>query len=241
MKGLKEKYDVGEGYVDISMKLAHDPEEFTEQLFQFEASLYIPKSMIDDADCDDVLGINVIGHTGNFDSDYIYAADAISESTIENYSFLRGLYEELFNSEFHNKIIVNTGKVINRWVTLEMVFIGKEFNDKSEGVQADLFKYFLITFKKTWSELFYDDINLLGFSEGLYISEDEVVQKELIEMYSQLGFFPTINKQKFIDNNYYSEAIMFKELLELDSNNKLFGTEIKNPKRLHFSGVFYNL
>lgn len=246
MNNLKDKYSFDYSYVEISTKISSDAQELDEAVFQFEASYYIQKKIFETDDdysnFEDVLAIHVLGHTADFDYDYIYATDAISESAIENYAFAKGLYEELFHSEFHDEIIGTTGQVINRWLTLENVWIGTEFGSTSEIIQSELFTHFLSEFKKTWLELFHGDVNLISFNESLYVSEEEKAQKNILLAYQRVGFYPTLNRQKLIEDNSYTgndESLSLKEIFKLDVNNNLFGENIKNPKRIHYSGIFY--
>lgn len=136
----------------------------------------------------------LVGHTGDFDYDFIYTADAIAESTIENYSFAKGIYERIFGTEFHTELTSDTGNVMNRWVTLESVFLGDGIANASEQLQAHLFEEFLFKWKQTWKQSFCNDVTLVSFNEGLYVSPEETAQKVVEQANHKAGFFPTISK-----------------------------------------------
>ncbi|MBO1304655.1 hypothetical protein JZO70_00670 [Enterococcus sp. 669A] len=239
-------YETSDSYVDLSIHLPYDAREIGDPLFQFEADYYVEKDLSvagDDDFCyENVAVFKVIGHTGDFDKDYIYTADAIAESTVENYAFAKGLFEQFFNTEFHNEIIDITGQTINRWLTIETAVAYDEIKNCSEVFQAELFVEFLIKLKQTWKQLFHNDVTLVSFNEGLYVSPEKRAQEKIFEGYQKAEFFTTLNKQEFIEKNGYEHndsAIELKELFKLDFNNNLFSENIKNPKRKHYSGFIY--
>lgn len=184
----------------------------------------------------------IIGHTGDFNSDYTYSVDAISDRAIESYVFLKGLYEDMYDFKIHDEVIIKTGQCMNRWGTLEQVYLGETFSESSEVIQAELFEYALVEFKKRWNQLFYGDVNLVGFSEDLYVSDDEIAQKKIKLAYKNVGFISTLKNQKVIEDNIYNQSqnIRLKEIFELDVNNQLFNQNIKDPSRGYYFSLVYN-
>lgn len=246
MKNFKKNYSFENSYVEISTQLSPYIADLEDPIFQFTANFYIHKKIFfskeeDDFDFDPVLAMRIVGHTSDLDNDYIYATDAISESTIENYAFIKGLYERIFDSEFHGSIIDKTGTAINRWVSLEMVYVGEEFRSSSELIQAYLFEKMLIKLRKTWTQLFHDDVSIMSFTETIYVSNDNEVQQQVISMYARQNFSPALHSKKFIeDNNFFQDKeISLKDIFKMDVNNNLFGESIKNPKTIHYIGVVY--
>lgn len=238
-------YETDFSHVELSIFLPSASVDLDSPLFQFSATYYVDKnlSLEDDEDInlETVPVFTIVGHTGDFDHDFIYTADAIAESTIENYSFLKGFYEQVFDTEFHNEIICDTGNVMNRWATLESVFLEKEIENASEEVQAYLFEEFLLKWRQTWKQLFCNDITLVSFNERLYVSPEKDVQKFVERIYNKVGFFSTLNKQKLIEESDYSEHVnlSLKEIFELDRNNQLFSKEIKDGNIKHYSGFIF--
>lgn len=247
MKDFKKEYSIEDSYIDLSIQLSPDIINLEEPVFQFIADFYIHKKIPlaqedDDFDIEAVLAMRIMGHTSDLDNDYIYATDAISENTLENYAFIKGIYEKIFDSEFHRLIIEKTGTVINRWVSLDKVYVGKEFESSSELDQAYIFEKFLIKLKKTWIQLFHGDVSIMSFTENLYVSDDNEVQKEVISMYSRQNFSPTLHSQKFMEDNNYlqsDEKLSLKVLFKMDINNNLFGEGIKDSKKKHYIGIVY--
>ncbi|MGO3779696.1 MAG: hypothetical protein ACTJHK_02770 [Enterococcus viikkiensis] len=242
---ISDVYETDLSHVELSIFLPCASVDLDDPLFQFNATYYVNKnlSLEDDEDIslETVPIFTIIGHTGDFDHDFIYTADAIAESTIENYSFAKGLYERVFDTEFHNEIISDTGNVMSRWVTLETVVLKKEIENASEEVQAYLFAEFLLKWKQTWKQLFCNDITMVSFNERLYVSPEKDVQKFIEQAYNKAEFFPTLNKQNLIEESEYTEHNNFslKEIFELDSNNQLFSKEIKDGGIKHYSGFIY--
>ncbi|MFQ7234534.1 MAG: hypothetical protein ACLRPU_06665 [Enterococcus hulanensis] len=242
---ILDVYETDYSHVELSIFLPSASVDLEDPLFQFRTTYYVDKnlSLDDDEDIslETVPVFTIVGHTGDFDHDFIYTADAIAESTIENYSFAKGFYERVFDTEFHNEIINDTGNVMNRWATLETVFLEKEIRNASEEVQAYLFEKFLLNWKQTWKQLFCNDITLVSFNERLYVSPEKDVQKFIEKAYNKADFFPTLNKQNLIEESEYTEHISLplKEIFELDSNNQLFSKEIKDGSRKHYSGFIY--
>ena len=234
-------YKTNDSYTDISFNLPYEAREIGGSIFQFKADYYVEKDLPIDEENDfygeHVPVFKVFGHTGDFDTNYSDIADAISESTIENYAFASGLYEQLFDSEFNNTIFERTALIINRWLSIENVFVCEEIKNCSEDVQAELFGHFLLNFKQTWKELFLNDVTLATFSEGLYVSPEKRAQNTVITAYQKAGFFATLNRQEFIENNELD--IKLKTMFEMDFNNNLFSGDVKNPERKQYSGFIY--
>ncbi|GGI66818.1 hypothetical protein ACFQOY_06420 [Enterococcus alcedinis] len=122
-----------------------------------------------------------------------------------------------------------------------MVYVGEEFKESRERIQAYLFEKFLIKLKETCTKLFHGDASLITFTENLYIYEDNEVQKQVGSTYSLQNFYPPEHSKKFIeDNNYFQEEeISLKDIFKMDVNNNLFGESIKTPKTIHYIGVVY--
>lgn len=100
MKIFKKKYSLEDSYVEISTQLSPYIADLKALYFNLQQiSIFIKKILFskeeDDFDTESVLAMRIIGHTSDFDNDYVYAIDAISESTIENYAFIKGLYEKI--------------------------------------------------------------------------------------------------------------------------------------------------
>lgn len=246
MKTLKMDYDLDYSYIEITTRISSEVLDLGDPIFHFDAKFYIQEKIIDETgellNLKDVLAIELSGHTGDFNSDYVYSVDAISDRAIESYVFLKALYEELYDSKIHDEIINSTGQVINRWVTLEWVYLGEAFKEASEVIQAELFELSLVEFKRIWNQLFHGDVNLVGFSEDLYVSEDKAVQKKVKLAYKNVGFFSTLKNQKEIDNNIYSQSenITLKDIFDLDVNNQLFSQNIKNSDQGYYFSLIYN-
>ena len=242
---ILDVYETDFSYVELSIIFPSASVELEDPLFQFRATYYVDKNLSiendEEINVETVPVFTIIGHTGDFDHDFIYTADAIAESTIENYSFAKGFYERVFDTEFHDEIISVTGNVINRWATMESVFLEKEIKDASEKVQARLFEGFLHNWKHTWKQLFCNDITLVSFNERLYVSPEKGIQKFVERAYNKAGFFSTLNKQSLIEESDYSEHVnlSLKEIFELDNNNQLFSKEIKDENIKHYSGFIY--
>ena len=242
---ILDVYETEDSHVALSIFLPSASVDLSDPLFQFSATFYVDKNLSSEEDEDlnyeTVPVFTVLGHTGDFDHDFIYTADAIAESTIENYSFAKGLYERIFNTEFHNEIVNDTGNVINRWATLESVFLKAEIENASEELQAHLFEEFLLKWKQTWKQLFCNDATLVSFNERLYVSPERDAQRFVEKAFNKVGFFPTLNKQNLIEESEYTDHINLSlgEIFELDSNNQLFSKEIKDENRKHYSGFIY--
>lgn len=123
---ILDVYETDFSYVELSIIFPSASVELEDPLFQFRATYYVDKNLSiendEEINVETVPVFTIIGHTGDFDHDFIYTADAIAESTIENYSFAKGFYERVFDTEFHDEIISVTGNVINRWATMESFF-----------------------------------------------------------------------------------------------------------------------
>ena len=246
MKILDKDYSMDYSYIEITTRISPEVQELEDPIFYFDASFYIQEKIVGGdgelTNLEDVLVIRMTGHTGDFNSDYVYSVDAISDCALESYIVLKGLYEEMYDSKIHDEIINETGQVINRWVTLEWVYLGEDFRESSEETQVELFELALAEFKRRWDQLFYGDVNLVGFSEDLYVSEDKRAQKKVKLAYKNVGFLSTLKNQKVIENNVYSQSqnITLKDIFELDVNNQLFSQNIKNPDRGYYFSLIYN-
>lgn len=244
MKILNNDYDLDYSYMEVTTRVSPYVQDLGDPIFYFDARFYIQEKIVNEngelINYEDVLAIIITGHTGDFDSDYVYSVDAISDRAIESYVFLKGLYEEMYDSKIHDEIINKTGQVMNRWVTLEWVYFGEDFRESSEVIQVGLFEFALAEFKKGWNQLFHGDVNLVGFSEDLYVSEDKVLQNTVKLAYKNAGFLSTLKNQKAIENNFYNQNITLKDIFELDVNSQLFSEDIKNPNRGYYFSLIYN-
>ncbi|MGF2053975.1 hypothetical protein [Vagococcus fluvialis] len=245
MKILNDNYDLEYSYIEVTTRTSPDILDLGDPIFYFEARFYIQEKIVDEngeiTNLEDILAVIITGHTGDFNSDYVYSVDAISDRALESYVFLKGLYEDIYDSKIHDEIINKTAQVMNRWVTLEWVYLGEDFRESSEVIQAELFHYALIEFKKGWSQLFHGDVNLAGFSEDLYVSDDEAAQKKVKLAYKNVGFLSTLKNQKVNENSVYSQSknITLKDIFDLDVNNQLFSENIKNPSRGYYFSLIY--
>lgn len=244
---LSDIYNTDDSYVELSFHFPTEARELEDPLFRFDATYYIEKRMSstnsEDSWYENVPVFKMIGHTSDFYKNYLHTADAIAESTIENYAFANGLYKQLVDTEFHEQIFANTGQWITRWATLETVFLMDEMEKYSEDFQAKVFEQFLIKLKPTWRQLFHNDVTLISFNEHLYVSPEKKAQKTVNEAYKKAEFFETLNKQALIEGNSYDTHeldVTLKEVFEQDSSNNLFSEDIKNPKIKHYFGFIYS-
>lgn len=246
MKILNNDYELDYSYMEVTTRLSPYVQELGDPIFYFDARFYIQEKIVNEdgelINLEDVLAIIITGHTGDFNSDYTYSVDAISDRAIESYVFLKALYEDMYDSKIHDEVIIKTGQGMNRWVTLEQVYLGESFSGSSEVIQVELFECALIEFKKRWKQLFHDDVNLVGFSEDLYVSDDEIAQKKIKLAYKNVGFISTLKNQKVIEDNIYNQSqnIRLKDIFELDVNNQLFNQNIKDPSRGYYFSLIYN-
>ncbi|MFW8053714.1 hypothetical protein [Vagococcus fluvialis] len=246
MKILNNDYDLDYSYMEVTIRLSPYVQELGDPIFYFDARFYIQEKIVNEdgelINLKDILATIITGHTGDFNSDYTYSVDAISDHAIESYVFLKGLYEDMYDSKIHDEVIIKTGQVMNRWVTLEWIYLGETLSGSSEVIQVELFECALIEFKKRWNQLFHGDVNLVGFSEDLYVSGDEIAQKKIKLAYKNVGFISTLKNQKIIEDNIYNQSqnIRLKDIFKLDVNNQLFNQNIKDPSRGYYFSLIYN-
>ncbi|MGO4928473.1 hypothetical protein ACTQ5J_07740 [Fundicoccus sp. Sow4_F4] len=248
---LLSSYQLDDSFIKFLIYLPAEAQETEGPVFRFEAEFVIwKKNYVDEYnteldddqyDLESVSAMTLVGHTADLATDYLYTADAISESTIENYAFAKGMYEQLQDSAFHDALIEETGIGINRWATFEAVYISQELTLTSEEFQAEIFNNFIMRLTETWRELFNNDVTLLSFSERLYVTDDPNALIEVKDGYKKAGFFSVLHKQKMIEENVYNnQGLKLKDILSQDLGNQLFSEEFKNEKSQHYSGVIFN-
>lgn len=248
---LLSYYQLDDSFIKFLIYLPAEAQETEGPVFRFEAEFVIwqkiyldeYEAQIDDGqyDLESVSAMTLVGHTADLATDYLYTADAISESTIENYAFVKGMYDHLQDSAFHDAIIEETGLGINRWATFEAVYIDQKLTPISETFQAEIFNNFIMRLTETWRELFNNDVTLLSFSERLYATDNPIALIQVKDGYRKAGFFSALHKQKMIEENAYNnQGLKLKDILSQDLDNQLFSEEFKNEKSQHYSGVIFN-
>ena len=237
---FETSYELEGSFVDISFKIPSEAQELNASFFRFYATYHLLKKDGSDS-YEEVPVMKLVGHSSHFDDDFIDAADSISDSTLENYSFAKGLYEQVVETNFHDDLMMKTGLAINRWATLECVYLTDEIKYFDEVVHFQVYEAFLKAFKQTWRQFFRNDITLISFNECLYVSSDEKVQTKVSSAYAGIGFLPTLNKKQLIGNNSYpvgNKTMKLKDLFTFDYNH-FFGSHLKNGKIKQYSGFIY--